>query len=136
MTDDELQVALHIIQNRLAAINFVSYCVAAVLGQLACAGRLWLAKEIDCVFDRFRHDPRATLNSVLTNFTAVGLFGFAIPWAQMPLQDVLGIGVMIPVASIMMGLSQGYSADSALNKSARKAWTSAERAQQKAADAP
>lgn len=115
--DVDLSQLQAIINDRATAINFVCYCLAAMAGQFGYASKLWLAKEIDCVMDRFRQDPRATILALLTNFSTIGGVAILIPFGQMPMQ-----------AAILMGFMQGWTADSAVNKSVRPIWTDAQRA--------
>lgn len=115
--DVDFSLLQNIINDRATAINFVAYIMAALAGQLIYAVRLWLDKQIDCVFDRFRRDPRATAAALLTNLGVIATAALLVPFGQMPIS-----------AAIMMGLFQGISADSGINKSARPIWTAEQRA--------
>ncbi|CAB4223372.1 hypothetical protein UFOVP1670_33 [uncultured Caudovirales phage] len=105
-----------LLSSSIAFKGFLAYCLACFLGQIANAAWLWLKKEIPCVIDRFRHDVRATVVAVLTNLGAIAAIAYLIPFDQMPLQ-----------AAIIMGAMQGFSSDSAINKTTRRIWTAEER---------
>ena len=95
-----------------------AYVLACIIGQVANAVWLWLGKEIDCIADRFRDDPRSSIKSALTNLGIVVGTAVLMPWAGVPLK-----------AAIMMGLLQGAYSDSKLNKSTRAVWSPQERAE-------
>lgn len=93
-----------------------AYVVACIFGQLCNAVWMWLGKEIDCVMDRFKDDPRATIKSCIANLGVILGIAAVMPWAGVPLK-----------AAILMGLLQGAYSDSKLNKSARPVWTPEQR---------
>lgn len=95
---------------------FALYVLACLIGQLANGVWLWLKKEIPCVMDRFRQDPRSTIVALLTNAWAVAGVALLMPWEAVPLQT-----------AIVMGLFQGFSSDSAVNKNARPIWADEQR---------
>lgn len=96
---------------------FSAYVGACFIGQIGNAIWLWLKKEVPCVMDRFRDDPRATAVAVLTNFGGIIGMAVAIPFGATPLE-----------AAIVMGAMQGLSSDSMLNKNSREIWTNEKRA--------
>ena len=109
-----------ILASQAATISFLTYVSSCVVGQIGNAIWLWLGKEIDCVFDRFRHDPRATIKALVVNFGVVFSVAIVIPFDGLNWK-----------AALILGLMQGLSADSKLNASARKIWTEEERAAKK-----
>lgn len=102
--------------DKASATALAAYVIACIVGQVGNAIWMWLGKEIDCVADRFRHDPRATVRSILANLGAILGIAALMPWAGIPIK-----------AAIIMGLLQGAYSDSKLNKSARAIWTADER---------
>lgn len=104
---------------------FAVYCLACLSGQIICATWLWLKKEIPCVADRFMKDPRATTVAVIANIVAIIGVAMLIPFDAIPWK-----------AALILGLSQGFNADSALNKNTRKIWTDEERQASLEATAP
>lgn len=100
-----------------AILNTLIYILAAAGGQVLFAVSQWARGEIECVMDRFRHNPRATLAALIGNLTAIIGVMVALPLADMPLQAV-----------VITAFFQGISADSLLNKNARKVWSEEERA--------
>lgn len=96
--------------------GFAAYVLCCILGQIGNAGWLWLKKEIPCVAHRFVKDPRATAVSIITNIAGVASIAILIPFESMPLQ-----------AAVIMGLLQGISSDSVVNKNNRELWTAEER---------
>lgn len=101
-------------------IAFAAYFVCCILGQFGNAAWLWLKKEVPCIFDRFRDDPRSTIVSLITNAWAVAGVALLMPWEAVPVQT-----------AIVMGLFQGFSSDSAVNKNTRPIWTEEQRANKK-----
>lgn len=100
-----------------ALANSVIYFVFALAGQMFYAVHQWARKEIDCVMDRFRNDPRSSVAAIIGNVTAmVGVIAM-LPMDQMPLQAV-----------VITAFLQGISADSTLNKNVRAVWTEEQRA--------
>ncbi len=102
-----------------ALTNALLYILTAAMGQMFYAVNQWARKEIDCVMDRFRHDPRSSVAAILGNITAIIGVVAALPLSEMPVSAV-----------IITAFFQGISADSVLNKNARKVWTDEERATQ------
>jgi hypothetical protein len=108
-------------------IAFTVYVLACLLGQIVHAAWMWLNKKIPCVMDRFREDARATVVSIITNVGGVISMAVVIPFEGMPLEG-----------AIVMGILQGISSDSVVNKTAhppREVWTPAQRAAATGADA-
>jgi len=99
----------------------IIFALAAVVGQLLHGVKKSLDGDVPCV-DWFRKDLRRTFSAMLGN--AVGMLLF------------IQTGVLGPVyqapngwwALILFGFMNGFSADSALNKATRAAWTPEERA--------
>lgn len=116
MIPHELRQALVEILGDPALQKSVAYVVVCFIGQLAYAAKLWIWKEIDCVWDRFRHDPRATAQALITNMTVI-----------IGVVALIDIGATPWKTVLVLALSQGIGADSAVNKSARKVWTESER---------
>lgn len=100
-----------------SALALSAYVLACIAGQIGNAMWMWLGKEIDCVADRFRDDPRSTIKSSIANLGIILGIAALMPWAGVPLK-----------AAIIMGLLQGAYSDSKLNKSARSVWTDEQRA--------
>lgn len=117
MDVDITQNVVKLLNQPEGRIAFVLYVVACIVGQFINAAWLWLKREVPCVIDRFRKDVRATLVSLITNAGAVAGVALLMPWEAIPLQT-----------AIVMGLLQGFSSDSAVNKSTRPIWTEEERA--------
>lgn len=115
-TDLLLQGFVTLLDDTEARWAFIAYVTTCVLGQIGNAVWLWLGREIDCVLDRFRQDPRSSVKAILAQLGAVLAFAAAIPFEDMPLRT-----------AIILGLLQGLAADSKLNRSARKIWSPAER---------
>lgn len=116
MDVDVTQNIVNLVQSPKGTTAFGLYVLGCLLGQIAHAGWLWLKKDIPCVFDRFRGDPRATIVSILTNVGGVIGVAIVIPFGDMPL-----------MAAAVMGALQGISSDSVVNKNAREIWTTAQR---------
>lgn len=121
MEIDITQNILKLLNEPGGRIAFAIYCLCCVAGQFGNAAWLWLKDQIPCVMDRFRSEPKATIVSIITNLGAVAGIAIVMPWEAVPIQS-----------AIVMGLFQGFSSDSALNKSTRPIWTAEQRA--KAAD--
>lgn len=96
--------------------GFAAYVLCCMLGQIGNAGWLWLKREIPCVAHRFISHPRATAVSIITNIGGIASVAVLIPFEAMPLQ-----------AAVVMGLLQGVSSDSVVNKNNREIWTQKER---------
>ena len=120
MDVDATQNILRLWNDTQGRNGFAAYVLCCMLGQILNAGWLWLKKEIPCVADRFIGDPRATAVSVITNLGGVASVAILIPFESMPLQ-----------AAIIMGILQGVSSDSVVNKNNRAIWTDEERAANK-----
>ena len=114
--DTILQGITDLSNDPASAKAFAAYVLACIFGQVGNATWMWLGKEIDCVMDRFRDDPRATIKSCLANLGVIIGIAALMPWAGVPLK-----------AAIIMGLLQGAYSDSKLNKSARAVWTPEQR---------
>ena len=99
-----------------AILNAGVYIVAAFAGQIFFAVKLWAGKQIECVWDRFGDDPRASVAAVISNITVMVGVVAILPLDTMPLS-----------ACLLTGFLQGISADSTLNKSERRQWSEAER---------
>lgn len=100
----------------------VIFCVAAALGQLLHAVKKWTEGEVECVWSWISSSPRRTVGALLGNATGMLVF--------------IQTGVLEPIyqapngwwALILFGMTNGFSADSALNKATRNAWSPEERA--------
>lgn len=125
MDVDLTQNLMKLLNEPHGRVAFVVYCLACFIGQVGHATWLWLKKEVPCVLDRFREDPRASAVSIITNFGVIAGMAVLIPFEAMPLQ-----------AAVIMGLTQGFSSDSALNKNPKAIWTDAQREAARAAKTP
>lgn len=125
MDVDLTQNVVKLLNQPEGRIAFVLYVIACIGGQFMNAGWLWLKRDIPCVMDRFKQDARATAVSMITNAWAVVGVALLMPWEAIPLQT-----------AIVMGVFQGFSSDSAVNKSSRPVWTEEQRAANKKKDDP
>lgn len=101
------------------------FCVAAGFGQVLHAVKKWADGEVDCIWDWVKSSPRRTVGAVLGNL--IGMVAFIQT-------GILGTIYQVPNgwwALILFGLMNGFTSDSALNKSVRTVWTEAERTEKK-----
>jgi hypothetical protein len=98
------------------------FIASAIAGQLAHGIKQSLEGETSCV-EWFRRDFRRTLAAMIGN-----VFGMIIFIQTGVLGPMLELGPKGFFAIILFGISNGFSSDSALNKSTRAAWTDDERA--------
>jgi hypothetical protein len=101
------------------------FIASAIAGQLGHGVKQSLEGETTCV-DWFRRDLKRTLAAMIGN-----LFGMIIFIQTGVLGPMLELGPKGFFAIILFGISNGFSSDSALNKSTRASWTDEERAARK-----
>ena len=92
------------------------YVASAIAGQLFYAVKQWADGANDAILDQFLSNPRRTVGAVIGNLTAMVAVIAVLPLADMPVS-----------AAVITGFLQGISADSVLNKSLRKPWTTEQR---------
>lgn len=112
-----MQAAMKSILNDPAVINAVLFCCAAALGQVLHALKKWADGEVSSPLDWITVSLRHSVGALIGNLG--GMIAF------------VGSGVLEPMAPgalVIFGLMNGFSADSALNKATRTAWTPEERA--------
>lgn len=97
--------------------NAVLFCIAATAGQILHAIKKWAAGEVDNPLQWLTTNLRSTINA------AIGNLGGMIAFIATGVLDPLS-----PGALLIFGLMNGFSADSALNKATRSAWTPEQRA--------
>ncbi len=103
-------------------IATVVFCIAAAIGQFIHAVKKWADGEVGTPLDWITKDARHTFSAILGNLGGMLVF--------------IQTGVLGPIAAqpdgwwavVMFGFMNGFTADSALNKSTRQEWTAEERA--------
>lgn len=100
-----------------ATQNAILFCLAATLGQVLHAIKKWADGEIDNPIAWWTTNLRRTVSAVIGNLG--GMIAFIATGVLDPLT---------PGALLIFGLMNGFSADSALNKATRSAWTPEQRA--------
>lgn len=97
------------------------FCVSAGVGQLLHAVKKWADGEVDGIFSWVFGNIKRTISAVIGNI------GGMVVFIQ---TGVLGPILLLPNglwAIFLFGFMNGFTADSALNKSSRKEWTPTER---------
>lgn len=103
----------------------IIFCVSAGLGQVVHGVKKWAEGEVNCIAHWFTKDARRTVGAIIGNGASIFLFIQAAP---------LGPIYQVPNgwwALILFGFMNGFSADSALNKTTREQWTAEQRAASK-----
>lgn len=99
------------------------FCVSASIGQIMHALKKWADGEVESAFQWVTGNIRRTVGAVIGNI------GGMVVFIQ---TGVLGPLLALPNgwwAIFLFGFMNGFSADSALNKSSRAAWSESERKQ-------
>ena len=111
--------------NDRATINAVIFCLAAGLGQVLHAIKKWADGEVESPLAWITERARSTISAVIGNLGGmVALVSTGV------------LDPMTPGGLIIFGLMNGFTADSALNKATRNAWTPEKRqAEKEASDA-
>lgn len=94
-------------------VNALIFTAAALLGQFLHAVKKWTEGEAWLLVN-----IRRTVGALIANVTAI--IGFILTGALNGIPDVYTV--------IFLGLTMGFSTDSAINKGQRKEWTEEERA--------
>ena len=112
-----MQATMQAILNDKTVINAIIFCLAAFLGQVLHAVKKWADGEVSNPLDWITISARHTTSAILGNLG--GMIAFISTGVLEP---------MTPGALLIFGLMNGFTADSALNKATRQAWTPEQRA--------
>lgn len=111
-----MQATIQAILNDKTTINAVIFCLAAALGQVLHAVKKWADGEVNNPLDWITNSLRHTVSALIGNMG--GMIAFIATGVLDP---------MTPGALLIFGLMNGFTADSALNKATRAAWTPEQR---------
>lgn len=112
-----MNATLQAILNDTTTINAIIFCLAAALGQVLHAVKKWADGEVDNPLEWVTQSARHSVSAMIGNLG--GMIAFVATGVLDP---------MTPGALVIFGLMNGFTADSALNKASRTAWTDVERA--------
>ena len=96
-----------------AVLNSVVFCAGALAGQILHAAKKWAEGYVWVA-----SNPKATVGALVANLA--GMAGFIATGALDAIPS--------PVTALWMGIFMGLSADSVINRGAKKPWTDEERA--------
>jgi len=112
-----MRATIQAIMNEQSTINAIIFCLAAAVGQVLHAIKKWADGEVESPLDWITQRARSTISAVIGNMG--GMIAFVATGVLDP---------MTPGSLIIFGLMNGFTADSALNKATRSAWTPEQRA--------
>ena len=112
-----METTINTILNDKTTVNAIIFCLAAALGQVLHAVKKWADGEVGNPLDWLTQSVRHSVSAMIGNMG--GMIAFVATGVLDP---------MTPGALVIFGLMNGFTADSALNKATRTAWTDAERA--------
>lgn len=107
-----MQATIQAILNDKATINAIIFCFAAGLGQALHAIKKWADGEVENPLDWLTVSARHSISALIGNMG--GMIALVATGVLDP---------MTPGGLIIFGLMNGFTADSALNKATRTAWT-------------
>lgn len=111
-----MQATIQTILNDKTTVNAIIFCLAAGLGQALHAAKKWADGEVENPLDWLTQNVKRSVSALIGNMG--GMIAFIATGVLDP---------MTPGPLVIFGLMNGFTADSALNKATRTAWTPEQR---------